>query len=47
MCEGILECVTTRYIPRLSEESELLRRLTESDSEFKWGEKQVFLKLRT
>ena len=37
-----------RYIPKLSEESEPLRKLTESDSEFKWGEKekQVFLKLK-
>ena len=29
-----------RYIPKLSEESEPLRKLTESDSEFKWGEKE-------
>ena len=36
-----------RYIPKLSEESAPLRKLTESESEFKWGEKekQAFLNL--
>lgn len=29
-----------RYIPKLSEESEPLRRLMESDPEFKWGERE-------
>ena len=37
-----------RYIPKLSEESKQLRKLTESESEFIWGdkEKQAFLKLK-
>ena len=43
MCNYFARC-----IPKLSEKSEPLRKLTESDFEFKWGEKekQAFLKLK-
>ena len=38
----------SRYVPRLSEVSELLRRLTEAEATFGWGveEKSAFEKLK-